>query len=1069
MKLIKILIFILSVNLLYSQSIPEPFNSSGVNHNPLFVNKLDISPEASQLLKVNFIPTNLYTGRLNLNIPLFEIEQGELKVPISLSYNSMGIKVEEEVSNVGMGWVLQAGGNMTKMIRDLDDNQLNYIPSKLNPENEWHLTGVGYLRDKSENDFPSKIVTEKSITIDAQPDLFYASVPGLKGKFNFERTSSGNIIANDISKSGSILTTTGYQSFQNSIATRPINQIWFGADKIFPQVNYNDLWGVLNTIANNNIKSFAYDYDEFNIVNSKGVKYKFKTHDVNISSSSHLDGFQLKTHNNTINEPVAYNILRNGYYINKNTWHLDQITDPNDIQNPIVFEYYTFTNNEYIRQNDARYIKGLNFHKRKEDPEISELNLLCNNKPSQSTLGPNEGSTFYYSKNLIYNYVKKINWKGGSVEFVYEKSRDDAPGKNALNEVIVRDSKGNTVKKYQLFYTYHQSAGASFPIHYGKRLKLDRIDLISSEGTTQNRYKFTYYEDIKLPPRNSPQIDFFGYYNQNTAIYGANFQDLAPKLYFVRNRNHHSVTPFPVNNAIEFSGDISLESNTYSTSGLLKTVQNPTRGINEFIYEPNQFDFYGETITGGGVRLQSQLVRDENSHLLRKFDYEYLNETGKSSGAVVNIPKYADIFKIETLYDVIDEPPGNGGGSDESQPGIYHFWFVHYLRSKSNIELTDGGYVGYKQITERESGNGYTKYKYTSPIDFPNIYPETYTIHTIPKNSSFPGGIYVDMDVMRGKLLEKTIYNELGDSLSKEINTYHQVIEEEDPGREFTKGIVSFTSNYSPIYGFLFSTNIHNINYVLSSKTTEEYLPNGIITQTSNILYKEDPIVLVSEKITKDSFDQIIKTNYQYPHDLPTHPHVADLINENRVSSPLVTKYSTNGSPIAIEETVYEKDTSTNNLLLPKYVFTKKGSETLDYTLPSEDLKVTYDQYDTQGNLQQYTLADSTPVSIIWGYNRQYPIAKVEGVPYNVISSQAGALAGLSDNGNLTENSFEALRNTAGALVTCYIYKSLVGVTKIIQPNGQTESYLYDDFGRLEKIIDDQGKELKKIDYHYKD
>lgn len=54
------------------------------------------------------------------------------------------------------------------------------------------------------------------------------------------------------------------------------------------------------------------------------------------------------------------------------------------------------------------------------------------------------------------------------------------------------------------------------------------------------------------------------------------------------------------------------------------------------------------------------------------------------------------------------------------------------------------------------------------------------------------------------------------------------------------------------------------------------------------------------------------------------------------------------------------------------------------------------------------------------------------------------------------------------AMVTGYLYKPLVGVTQIIQPNGVAEKYNYDSSNRLQSIVNDKGEMLKTFQYNYK-
>ncbi|HAO26592.1 MAG TPA: hypothetical protein DCQ68_00740 [Chryseobacterium indologenes] len=52
--------------------------------------------------------------------------------------------------------------------------------------------------------------------------------------------------------------------------------------------------------------------------------------------------------------------------------------------------------------------------------------------------------------------------------------------------------------------------------------------------------------------------------------------------------------------------------------------------------------------------------------------------------------------------------------------------------------------------------------------------------------------------------------------------------------------------------------------------------------------------------------------------------------------------------------------------------------------------------------------------------------------------------------------------------VTTYTYDPLIGVRSITSPSGIRENYLYDSAGRLEKIIDADGRVVKEMKYNYK-
>ncbi|MCU7615562.1 hypothetical protein N0B16_14110, partial [Chryseobacterium sp. GMJ5] len=144
--------------------------------------------------------------------------------------------------------------------------------------------------------------------------------------------------------------------------------------------------------------------------------------------------------------------------------------------------------------------------------------------------------------------------------------------------------------------------------------------------------------------------------------------------------------------------------------------------------------------------------------------------------------------------------------------------------------------------------------------------------------------------------------------------------------------------------------------------------------------------------------------------------------------------------------------------------------------------EVTYDRYDSKGNLQQYTTKDGISTAIVWGYNSTQPIAKVEGMSYDqlVNSGLLTAILSASDSDAVNPATEPALltaldtfRKSAalsGSQVTTYTYDPLIGVTSITPPSGIREVYLYDTANRLKEIRenDASGKLLKEFKYNYK-
>src|SRR5579872_4094793 len=69
------------------------------------------APNTAAFARYGSYPVNLYSGVPDISIPLYTIESGDLKVPITLSYHAAGIKISDAASWVGLGWSLNCGGS----------------------------------------------------------------------------------------------------------------------------------------------------------------------------------------------------------------------------------------------------------------------------------------------------------------------------------------------------------------------------------------------------------------------------------------------------------------------------------------------------------------------------------------------------------------------------------------------------------------------------------------------------------------------------------------------------------------------------------------------------------------------------------------------------------------------------------------------------------------------------------------------------------------------------------------------------------------------------------------------
>ncbi len=134
------------------------------------------SPEAQAMIKSALLPVSLYSGLPQINIPLYDLKTPSLDIPISLSYNFSGFKIAETASSVGLGWNVEGGGVITRIIKSKVDHLDPVVLSDTGDYDDYvNINQLAYKQD-----FVQKLAQGK---IDGEPDLYVFSAPGLTGKF----------------------------------------------------------------------------------------------------------------------------------------------------------------------------------------------------------------------------------------------------------------------------------------------------------------------------------------------------------------------------------------------------------------------------------------------------------------------------------------------------------------------------------------------------------------------------------------------------------------------------------------------------------------------------------------------------------------------------------------------------------------------------------------------------------------------------------------------------------------------------------------------------------------------
>ncbi|RKE71962.1 hypothetical protein DEU39_4634 [Chryseobacterium sp. AG363] len=392
-----------------------------------------------------------------------------------------------------------------------------------------------------------------------------------------------------------------------------------------------------------------------------------------------------------------------------------------------------------------------------------------------------------------------------------------------------------------------------------------------------------------------------------------------------------------------------------------------------------------------------------------------------------NVPVNTETF----AYDMFNDPNTSSG---ENIPEGNEVENVVY----KNVKVFNG------------NTSGYTLYYFKTPSAYPK--------ETVPSDYQFWPNINITQNGLMGK---KEIYDNNNLLLASE--EYDYTLQDMD------------TPKYIPIADGSYKTKTAWIKEQRLTSKVYDKNARTITTSTESINSAAD-FNLISEK-SIHSDGTVLETSYQYARE----KNNTALMAANILGLPLETQLKKNGTLLSKNEIKYDNAAALYPTSVLAFTPDNPGNS---YT------GIRYDIYDEKGNIVQYTTTpDSStgvgnPSTIIWGYNKTKPIAKIDGaklsdIPQSLITSIVNAsnedANASTSNAQVKEDALlaqlEIFKNhtaLAGFSVIAYTYNPLVGVTNVLPPNGIRELYFYDSFGRLEKVKDVNGKTLKEYKYNYK-
>ena len=148
----------------------------------------------------NIVTVDKTKGRAQVIIPISSITQGSLTVPVSMEYLAKGIQVKDSGygNGYGLGWQLNAGGTVQRILKDLPDDLL--AKGWLYGNNGSSVASFAISNDNNNASCPDEVIDVNYINTnfpkdkDSEPDIFSVSAPGLSCRIVFDKNHKPLVI-----------------------------------------------------------------------------------------------------------------------------------------------------------------------------------------------------------------------------------------------------------------------------------------------------------------------------------------------------------------------------------------------------------------------------------------------------------------------------------------------------------------------------------------------------------------------------------------------------------------------------------------------------------------------------------------------------------------------------------------------------------------------------------------------------------------------------------------------------------------------------------------------------------
>ena len=1055
------------------------------------------SPEAQSFQRQDQFQVGEYTGSVDISFPLYSVKYKDIELPITLSYNSTGVKVESESSWVGLNWDLNVGGCV------------NLVPAgavdRLTRAATWeaYKHAMNLMRDTTGQSPYSHVIDvcldslTSPVVEDAkygltERDFYQVALPN--GSFYFfldpENDDTPKMIGPDDEQYLVSKTETGWKVIDADGFIYEFNctETSVSSEKAM----YTSAW-YLTSITSPTMAVLNLEYStqkrlnfipklyqvnnlelDFTVQGIYGVKAADRIYPIGLSTAPMTDGCE-------IFKPYLERITTEAHDIQFILGERDDIAGQAQKLESIIIKssltgktvktiefdyryhksedasggyYSTFAGNstyDYTRLrmllDGFRFTSG-NVEEKYEFEYNEYLGFPCKASCAQDLWGYYNGQKNYVTGkgymlvpeptacDIDTATLRKISDLSGADRKTYATYVDALSLKK-----ITFPTKGYTTFTFEpnRFLEYRQH------IYEKKTIQTQDINYPYTTGGPTIREEFTlgtgHIGKLKVTINSGDSL-----YLSDLKWYGTNLQIMQWD-----EKNHRYIAHTTINLNDEGSSydlsktkSVTKELSINLPAGKYFMISNlPSIAVyGHHASVAGSLSLYStssgwrETL-GAGLRIKEICSYDSDDCLKERVSYDYVKENGTTSGIQITPNPLCEIKRWK-------------GFSEGDQSNSFY-----YVASVLNIRT---GFYGMSPFVSAVNKNnvGYSRVKKSiSDGNTAKSFVSTYQNDVLPQFY----GECTSCQIGNGNLLTRSVFDENGKVVSIDENRYISSL---------TNMKINFSvENRAPNTPLVLSKNEQ---YILKCYPFQSFWNR--LTYTKKTTF------------TNGATQNVLETSYEYDkrnHKVSTTIESTAGYSQKRKT---LNVYSTSSDIYLVRNHIL------NALIRKQSSLIQDSAETIlqtqsfrrledgrvsreSYSIGGSPLTDRIDYcYDDDKNVYYITKDGIERVSYIWSYNGTYPIAKVEGLTYRKVIAvlTASFISELSKKATPTDSDYDTLRTklvNAGALVTTYRYEPLVGVTEITTPDGVSTHFEYDGFGRLVRTSDKDGRTISTNSYHY--